>query len=49
MQFSERGKMLISPKLEQYCENKVVSRNQRRRLSRNTLFLVEIVKKNLYF
>ena len=26
--FSERGKMLISPKLEQYCANKVVIRNQ---------------------
>ena len=43
MHFSERGKMLISPKPEQYCANKVVIQNQR--LRRNTLFLVEIVKR----
>ena len=43
MNFSERGKILISPKLEQYCANKVI-RNQRPRLRRNTLILVEIVK-----
>ena len=43
MHFSERGKMLISPKAKQYCANKVVIQNQR--LRRNTLFLVEIVKR----
>ena len=45
VQFSERGKMLISPKLEQYCANKAVIRNKRPRLHRNTLFLVETVER----
>ena len=47
--FSERAKMLISPKLEQYCANKVVIRNQRPRLRRNTIFLVELVKRICIF
>ena len=49
MHFTERGKMLISPKLEKYCANKIVIRNQRPRLRRNILFLVEIVKRTWNF
>ena len=39
--FSEAGKMKISPKLEHYCANEVVIRNQRPRLRRNKLILVK--------
>ena len=46
---SERSEMLISFKLEQYCANKVVILNQRPQLRRNTLFLVEIVKRICIF
>ena len=49
MHFYERDKMLITPKLKQYCVNKGFNRNQRPQLRRNTLFLVKTIKKIYIF